>query len=399
MKSIRLLVVCILVICGAIEQAAAQAREAASSSRSLADLLSQTLEHADSNREQLETALKRVPDGQRAGMEFLIAHMPAEDSRLLSAEYLLENVEYAYRARNQFAWAREVPDELFLNDVLPYASIDERRDPWRREFFEKFSPLVKDCQTCGEVAQVLNRDMFKMIEVSYHATKRPRPNQGPMESIEAGYASCSGLSVLLIDACRAMGVPARFVGIPRWATKRGNHSWVEIWDTEWKFTGACEFNQKGLNEAWFTGDASQAIPGHPMHGIYASSWRSSDKSFPLIWDLRNSSVDAVDVTARYAGAVPASNAPVCYISLRESPRGERLAATIHILQNDQLVAEGKTSGSSRDLNDVLTLPLAAGETFLAKIFLDGETPVSREFTVPPRGIPWVNLFLEASSED
>ncbi|MCD8535432.1 MAG: hypothetical protein LR011_11875, partial [Verrucomicrobia bacterium] len=68
-------------------------------------------------------------------------------------------------------------------------------------------------------------------------------------------------------------------------------------------------------------------------------------------------------------------------------------------RNDQVVAEGKTSGSSRDLNDVLTLPLAAGETFLAKIFLDGETPVSREFTVPARGIPWVNLFLEASSGD
>lgn len=389
----------LLVVCGAILNSVAQVHDEASVSKPLMELLSQTLAHADSNREQLESALNRVPDNQRAGMEFLIAHMPAEDSRLLSAEYLLENVDFAYRARNQFAWAREVPDELFFNDVLPYASIDERRDPWRREFFEKFSPLVKDCRTCGEVAQVLNRDMFKMIDVSYHATKRPRPNQGPIESIEAGYASCSGLSVLLIDACRAMGVPARFVGIPRWATKRGNHSWVEIWDSEWKFTGACEFNQKGLNEAWFIGDASHAIPGHPMHGIYASSWKSSDKSFPLIWDLRNSSVDAVDVTSRYAGAVPVSNEPICYLSLRETPRGERLATTITILQNDRQVAEGKTSGSSRDLNDVLTLPLPAGETFVAKIHLEGGKFVFQEFTVPSRGLPWVNLFLEGSSAD
>ena len=61
-----------------------------------------------------------------------------------------------------------------------------------------------------------------------------------LESMETGLASCTGLSILLIDACRSVGVPARFVGTPLWADGSGNHSWVEIWDGGWHFVGAAE---------------------------------------------------------------------------------------------------------------------------------------------------------------
>ena len=108
-----------------------------------------------------------------------------------------------------------------------------------------------------------------------HARKRPKPDQSPLESIEAKYASCSGLSILLIDACRAVCVPARFAGTPRWTTKWGNHSWVEIWDERWHFTGACEYDPSGLDKAWFLADASQARKDDPRHAIYASSWRAT----------------------------------------------------------------------------------------------------------------------------
>jgi hypothetical protein len=37
-----------------------------------------------------------------------------------------------------------------------------------------------------------------------------------------GLASCSGLSILLAGACRAVGVPARIVGTPMWSNGHGN---------------------------------------------------------------------------------------------------------------------------------------------------------------------------------
>ena len=149
---------------------------------------------------------------------------------------------------------------------------------------------------------MLNKKMWSIVGVSYHATKRPKPDQSPYESIEARFASCSGLSVLLIDACRAVGVPARFVGTPLWSNKRGNHSWVEVWDgSQWQFTGACEYNPAGLGKAWFAGNAAKAVKDDPRHAIYASSWAKAETRFPLVWDLGIDYVHAKNVTDRYAG--------------------------------------------------------------------------------------------------
>ena len=73
---------------------------------------------------------------QRKGMAFLIANMPDHDLRSLHADFLLQNVDLAYRARKQFPWGVRIPEDIFLNDVLPYANVDEVRDPWRKQLFE-----------------------------------------------------------------------------------------------------------------------------------------------------------------------------------------------------------------------------------------------------------------------
>ena len=96
----------------------------------------------------------------------------------------MKNLELAYQARAKMPWGNTIPEELFLNDVLPYASVTETREPWRQEMMDLCVPLVKDCKTAGEAAQVLNREGFKSVKVAYHATKRQKPDQSPFESME-----------------------------------------------------------------------------------------------------------------------------------------------------------------------------------------------------------------------
>ena len=203
------------------------------------DELQSALARAADNREQIETALRQVPQAQREGMDFLVRHMPDRDLRQLTAEYLLENVAYAYRAWNEAPWQERLTKEIFLNEVLPYASVNERRDRWRKDFYDRFQPLIADCETPGRAAALLNQKIFSLLNVRY-SRKRIKPDQSPYESMETGLASCTGLSILLIDACRAVAVPARFAGTPLWSDRSGNHSWVEIWDRGWHFTGAAE---------------------------------------------------------------------------------------------------------------------------------------------------------------
>ena len=321
------------------------------------DLLNAAYKLAGENRVELESAMNAVSEEHRKGLRFLIENMLERDLKKLDAKFLIENVAYAYKARKEMPWGKSIPEEIFLNDVLPYFNIDETREPWRKEFYQMCVPIVKDCQTAAEAGQRLNEQLFKKVNVRY-STKRKKANQSPGESIEQGLASCTGLSILLVDACRSVGVPARLVGIPRWPNKRGNHTWVEIWDNKWNFTGACEANPKGLNHTWFERDAALAKKDSRMNAIYAVSFKKTDTRFPMVWARGRDVVYAVNVTDHYNGESGKTNSTDkvrLMIRVFDASGSRRLARPIVVLaENDAKteIGKGYSRDESADTNDI-----------------------------------------------
>ena len=197
-------------------------------------------------------------------------------------------------------WGKDIPEEVFLNDVLPYANVDEKRDEWRQEFHDLCLPMVKGCKTPTEAARKLNMEVFKRLKLGY-STQRKAPNQSPRESMEQGKATCTGaLDRPERCGCRSVCVPARLVGTPLWVNKRGNHTWVEIWDKGWHFTGACEPDPHGLDRGWFVRNAAQAKKDSSEYAIYAASFKKTSLHFPLVWAKSNKQVSAENITDRYA---------------------------------------------------------------------------------------------------
>jgi len=316
---------------------------------------------------------------------FLVENMPPSDKGGLSADFLLENLDLALKARETFPWARDIPEEIFFNDVLPYSVFDEPRDPWRADFLEKATPLVKDAKTASEAAQILNRDFFKLINTHYN-TKRKRTNQSPKESIEQGKATCTGLSIILVDACRAIGIPARAVGTPMWWDESGNHTWVEIWDDGWHFTGADEYNEKGLNLAWFTENASRAKADKPRHAIYASSWKKDAGHFPTVWAPESTSVGGVNITERYHTIKTAGLRTTIGIRFFDGDKRLEKSGTLTTAAG-RPVSEFKTKAGTADLNDTARVPVALEIKYRLRFdinvqaretepFLPGEIPLN-----------------------
>ena len=307
--------------------------------------------------------------------------MPDQDLRELPANLLVENIVLADEAFAKAPWRARVPREIFLNDVLPYASVNERRDDWRRLLRETCAPLVADCQTPGEAAQRLNQKLFKLVNVKY-STKRKRADQSPLESMESGLATCTGLSILLVDACRSVGVPARVVGTPLWANLRGNHTWVEIWDDGWHFTGAAEPDPKGLDRGWFRHDASQAKRDEPRHAIYASSFAKTGIAFPMVWADDVDWVSAVNVTDRYTPkATPADAGKTrLLVKVLDRPAGQRVVASISVAEttNAAVKFDGKSKDESADLNDILAFEVARDRGYEIQAVL-GDRKVRKEF--------------------
>jgi len=242
---------------------------------------------------------------------------------------------------------------------LPYACLNEARDGSRETLRAKSLPLVAGCRTPAEAAQRLNEKLFPLVHVRY-STERKRPDQAPLETIASGKATCSGLSILLVDACRSVGVPARVAGTPLWANLTGNHTWVEIWDGDWHFVGAAEPDAKGLDHAWFMDNASHALPDVPEHAIYASSFAKTGLAFPLVWAPGIHWVPAVNVTRRYAADVPAVPADKTRLLLKVvGANGKRLAAqiTLRDIANASVHFAGVSKGETADINDLLFFDL------------------------------------------
>lgn len=345
-------------------------------------LIDRTIATAGDNAKELKKALKEVPHNEREGMAFLISYMPERDAKSLSADFLLENVQYAYKARAEFPWAKEVPDSVFLNDVVAYANLNENRESWRKDFYERFKKYVAPCKTMREAIDSVNKNVRDELLVDYN-TKREKPDQAPYESMRQHMASCSGLSILLTDAFRAVGIPSRVAGTPAWHDDRGNHNWNEVWiDGQWRFTEY--YPSDDLDQSWFLTDAGKAIKEDVRKAIYAASFKPTDCYFPLVWDEDIRYVHAENVTDRYTSlyraqlsAMPADGS---HVALRvmvfkdkdhAEASGDRVATNLDVFKGDKQLYGGRSTGATQDMNDVLTFNVEKNQQYIIK-YMNGK---------------------------
>lgn len=345
-------------------------------------LIDRTIATAGDNAKELKKALKEVPRNEREGMAFLISYMPERDAKSLSADFLLENVEYAYKARAEFPWAKEVPDSVFLNDVVAYANLNENRESWRKDFYERFKKYVAPCKTMREAIDSVNKNVRDELLVDYN-TKREKPDQAPYESMRQHMASCSGLSILLTDAFRAVGIPSRVAGTPAWHDDRGNHNWNEVWiDGQWRFTEY--YPSDDLDQSWFLTDAGKAIKEDVRKAIYAASFKPTGCYFPLVWDENIRYVHAENVTDRYTSlyraqlsAMPADGSHVALrvMVFRDKDHaeasGDRVATNLDVFKGEKQLYGGRSTGATQDMNDVLTFNVEKNQQYIVK-FVNGK---------------------------
>ena len=96
--------------------------------------------------ESLKNYVASLEGERREAGEFLLEHLPEADQKSLSTELFRENLEQAYLARETYPWTKALPKELFFNDVLPHAVVNETRDASRKRLREIFHSHLGDSQ-------------------------------------------------------------------------------------------------------------------------------------------------------------------------------------------------------------------------------------------------------------
>lgn len=221
-----------------------------------------------------------------------------------------ETIDYALQAKQRWEHADSLPRSLWLQYVLPYASVNEARTSWRPILWNRLEALVSSLQpaTVRTIVAALNEHLWTILgpdgrTITFVSGQTPRLFD-PMSVLVYGYASCTGISLLFVNALRTVGIPARLVGTPAWhAGAEGNHNWVEVWDVT---SNAWIFLEGSPNQTQV-----QTMDDGPCERWFcaASYWKNGTRAFavslegptffPMAWERSNEDVPGVEVTERY----------------------------------------------------------------------------------------------------
>ena len=219
----------------------------------------------------LEVQLDTLCRAEREAMEFLYAYMPLSDLADYTPQFFLQQVRYAFKARAEMPWGKDVSEDVFRHFVLVYRVNNENLDTARMVMFRELKERVQG-MTIEEAALEVNHWCHE--HVAYRASDSR--TSAPLATMRTSLGRCGEESTFAVTALRAVGIPARQCYTPRWAHCDDNHAWVEVWiggttegsepcdkdcRGEWKFLGACEPDPR-LNMGWFSVPSTRCMMVH-----------------------------------------------------------------------------------------------------------------------------------------
>ena len=205
----------------------------------------------------LQVQLDTLSRMEREAMEFLYAYMPLSDLADYAPQFYLQQVRYAFKAREEMAWGKDIPEDVFRHFVLVYRVNNENLDTARMVFYRELKDRVQG-MTIEEAALEVNHWCHE--HVAYRASDSR--TSSPLATMKTSLGRCGEESTFTVTAMRAVGIPARQCYTPRWAHCDDNHAWVEVYvDGEWKFLGACEPDPR-LNMGWFSVPSTRCMMVH-----------------------------------------------------------------------------------------------------------------------------------------
>ncbi len=215
------------------------------------------------------------------------------DYSTMTSDLLIENVEWAFAARERFAWCRDLPEHVFLDYVLPYRSTQEPLHSWRPMMFERFVSMLSGQKTALDVAELVNTYNTGIFHFDPLYYRHPEDRDIPT-LLSCGSGRCEDMSNLSNYSVRAVGVPTTSDFTPRWPKGDNNHAWNVVFSGgKWYSFMGCEAR---TDPTW---DAIRT-------SVFAKVYRESFSAEPIMGPAPDGTqpprlmrTPAIDVTSEY----------------------------------------------------------------------------------------------------
>jgi hypothetical protein len=156
------------------------------------------------------------------------------DSQVITAEYLIENIDFAFKLWEEKPWNKYLSFEDFCEYLLPYRIGNEPLENWRKVYYEKYNPALDSLYSGTDVieaANLLSLYVGKMEEVTYLDLSLII-NPGALFYLDKKCGNCVDIRNLSVFLLRSVGIPAAEEFYPISPDEGdGMHAWTIIRDT------------------------------------------------------------------------------------------------------------------------------------------------------------------------
>ncbi|NDV66539.1 hypothetical protein [Bacteroides sp. 224] len=163
------------------------------------------------------------------------------DIHILTANYLIANIEQSFDVWQNGEWAQHVEFDDFCEYILPYKSSEiQVLDNWREYLHDycnssiqdlRYCPLYKNTayHACEKVNRALKDSLKKRIFLDdlFSVRKMNTLTQIPL-------GNCEDYNTLAMSVMRAKGIPVVIDHTPQWPSRSLGHSWNVLLETSGK---------------------------------------------------------------------------------------------------------------------------------------------------------------------
>jgi hypothetical protein len=167
-----------------------------------------------------------------------------DDVTHITAEYLINNIELAFKVWHEQPWGKDIPFDVFCEDSEP---LENWREKVLASFTDVYRSFMKDTaittvEACSKVNDLLPR--FRL--------DKDFPNMSYSQLMSSTRGTCDAMAALAVFVMRGLGIPVTMDFTNKWVGLPIGHSWNSVRD-----------NRSGVHISFM---GAQSNPGQPHQG-------------------------------------------------------------------------------------------------------------------------------------
>ena len=157
------------------------------------------------------------------------------DAHVITADYLIENIEQAFDVWKNKPWNRSLGFDDFCEYILPYRIADEPLSSWRKLYCDYFMTILDSTYQGNDVVEACNVVYMNLDNSFQYYVKFAIPHQSATFLFKYRVGYCREYCDYVLYAMRSCGIPVATDFLVHAPDYQGGHSWSAVRDTTGKF--------------------------------------------------------------------------------------------------------------------------------------------------------------------